>query len=44
MQSGDTNQGIEAFEKAVKLAPNDKNLVVMCCSSSEVHAVTCCYV
>ena len=28
MQSGDTNQGIEAFEKAIKLAPNDENLLL----------------
>jgi len=28
MQSGDTNQGIEAFEKAVKLAPDDENLLL----------------
>jgi len=28
MQNGDTNQGIEAFEKAVKLAPNDENLLL----------------
>ena len=28
MQSGDTGKGIEAFEKAIQLAPNDENLLL----------------
>ena len=28
MQSGDTKKGVEAFEKAVRLAPNDENLLL----------------
>ena len=28
MQSGDTKKGVEAFEKAVQLAPNDENLLL----------------
>ena len=28
IQIGDTGEGIEAFEKAVQLAPNDENLLL----------------
>ena len=28
IQSGDTSKGIEAFERAVQLAPNDENLLL----------------
>ena len=28
IQSGDTSKGIEAFERAMQLAPNDENLVL----------------
>ena len=28
IQSGDTSKGIEAFERAIQLAPNDESLVL----------------